>query len=103
MNASAQTPTMPSVNAGVPPPPLTVGGARKPKATKQHICGRDRLVTKDGRSYVVVINNQKVTLTEAKKMDVAWRKEKKAKEAAAKAKKAAKTAKASKAKKAAKH
>jgi hypothetical protein len=87
-NASAAKPVVP-VNAGM------AGGAKKAKApsVKKHLCGRDRVVVKEGRSSYVVIGGVKHTMTEAKKLDAEWRAAQKAKAAAKKAKAAAKKTK----------
>lgn len=91
-NASSAKPVVP-VNAGM------AGGAKKAPSVKKHLCGRDRVVVKEGRSTYVVIDGEKRTMTQAKKMDAEWRAAKKAKAAAQKAKAAAKKTKATKAKK----
>jgi hypothetical protein len=73
------------------------GGAKKsktqnPKKTekpcKMHLCGRDRVVRKEGTKSFVVINKKKVELVKAKEMDKKFKAKKAA--AAAKAKVASK-------------
>ena len=100
MNAYAGNASMPSMtNANSTAPSMTntaTGGGKKTSTTKKVLLGRERVVTKEGRSCYVVINGKKETLTVAKQMDAEWRKEKKAKEAAKKAKEAAKKARKTK-------
>lgn len=98
MNATPNASLPPVANASVD---AITGGAKKKAATvKKLLCGRERLVTKEGRSSFVVISGSKYTMSEAKAMDAQWRKEKKEKEAAKKAKASAKAKKAKAAKKA---
>lgn len=54
----------------------TTGGSRSNKR-KVHICGRDRVVTKQGRFSYVTIKGEKVSMSKAKEMDKAYKKNKK--------------------------
>lgn len=100
MNASANSAAMPPAITpnvtSVASPAMGGGAKRKAPVVKKLLCGRERVVSKEGRSSFVVINGHKYTMTEAKAYDAAWRKEKKDKEAAKKAKATAKKAKAAK-------
>jgi ABC-type xylose transport system substrate-binding protein len=74
-----------SVDAAPSMMSTTTGGARKSAATKKSLpkkmtlCGRERLVYKEGRSCYVTINKEKVPLSKAKEMDKVYKKEKKEK------------------------
>lgn len=65
----------------------------KPK--KVSLCGRDRVVTKEGRASYVTINNKKRTMTEAREMHKKWVAAQKKKAEAEKAKAARKASKKS--------
>lgn len=116
-NTGVKPPVPALTNATVPPTtashftndtpamPTHTGGAKKSKSkkvkattSKKHLCGRERLVTKEGRSSFVVIKGTKVSLTKAKEMDAKYKKAKKeaeAKKPVKKSRKSTKTAKSS--------
>lgn len=89
-NATVPPTTASHFTNATPTMPTHTGGAKKSKATtsKKHLCGRDRLVTKEGRSSFVVIKGTKVSLTKAKELDAKYKKAKKEAEAAKKTRKA---------------
>lgn len=75
------------------------GGAKKkmPKTRRLVLCGRERILKREGSGYKVIINGKERSLTEAREMDAKYKAEKKAaKEKEAAAKKAKKSAKAKK-------
>lgn len=78
------------------------GGAKKkmPKTRRLVLCGRERILKREGSGYKVIINGKERSLTEAREMDAKYKVEKKAvkakEEAAKKTKKAAKAKKTTK-------
>lgn len=52
----------------------TTGGAPKKKV---NICGRDRVVTKEGRYSYVTIQGDKVSMSKAREMDKQYKQQKK--------------------------
>ena len=82
-----------------PVPSDMTGGAKKkmPKTRRLVLCGRERILKREGSGYKVIINGKERSLTEAREMDAKYKAEKKAvkakEEAAKKAKKASKAKK----------
>ena len=65
------------MNASQPTTPQTAGAQKETR--KEKLCGRERLVVKEGRGSFVIINKEKVSLTKAKELDKEYRRQQKEK------------------------